>query len=101
MIVAGQVELRTGVLMHVADARIGVMGIDVARIKLGVVGPDGSEHVAWYAEGEEVAASGRTWRVSRIRRLAPGEDTEIVAVLTDVTGRRGAGSPEAAPTVPR
>lgn len=79
---AQTVELTTGSLNEVADAQIGVMIVDGPRIRLGVVEPDGSEHVQWYTEDQIVSAAGFRWRLSLARTPdAPGSG-RVVATLT-------------------
>lgn len=75
------IELRTGSLNDVAEARVGVMIVDVPRIRLGVIEPDGTEHVEWYTEGQTLSASGCEWRISRIRPRRTHCAGDIVATL--------------------
>lgn len=89
---AQAVELTTGSLNNVADAQVGIMIVDAPRIRLGVVEPDGSEHVEWYAEGQTLTASGCEWRVTRVRNPTPGA-RETVATLTVAAPRSDSSSP--------
>ena len=85
---AQTVELTTGSLNDVADAQIGVMIVDAPRIRLGVVEPDGTEHVEWYTEGQAVTAAGLPWRLSLVRTPSVPGSGQVVATLTRLRAGR-------------
>lgn len=79
---AQSIELITGTLNDVDDAQIGVMIVDAPRIRLGVVEPDGQEHVDWYTEGQTLTASGHEWRLGHVRNPGASDSRHTVATLT-------------------
>ena len=90
---AQPVELTTGSLNDVADAQIGVMILDAPRIRLGIVEPDGTEHIDWYTEGQTLTASGHQWHLTRIRTPTTPGTGHVVATLTPTTPRPNPPTP--------
>lgn len=86
---AQTVDLIIGPLNQVAEAHIGVMIVDAPRIRLGLVEPDGREHIDWYAEGQTLTASGLEWQLTHVRNPSASGTRQHVATLAPTQAAGG------------